>query len=558
MRKTGPVTQQELDYPSDFNLITTTDLDSRITAANQEFLEVAGYQLHELMGQPHNMIRHPDMPQQAFANLWQSIEQGNCWRGLVKNRCKNGDHYWVDAFVTPIRKQGRVVEYQSVRVRPDRAQVARAETVYRHWRAGNMPRRYLARPPGNLMPWLFGGLAASVLGALALSPLGIGAALAWPLLVALIIAGHLWHSRDIRALAIQCAAHTHPAMPYIYTGRRGLGAWLAFEQQTRNTMLRAVSARMYNNVGTLQEHKSRTVNWVNQAQHSVLQQKEDLQTMGVAFRELNQSVHRINELALQTHQATEHVKGAAQFCEQQMADASQNIGSLFRDLEAASQQVASLAEKSAHIGSVLEVISGIAEQTNLLALNAAIEAARAGEQGRGFAVVADEVRALANRTHDSTRQIADTIASLQQETRATVATIGQGAATSDAAVSATRQASEALRETLTGVTRISGYAADVAAATEQQSALSGQVNSQAEHLLSLCNNSADSSAHARDEADALAASVDQAYLLSAHFLQMLCYRCAKDGLRGAPAAESIKQPETQPAKQLLQPAEAST
>ena len=554
MRKTGPVTQREQDYPADYNLITTTDLDSRITAANQEFLDVAGYELHELMGQPHNLIRHPDMPPQAFANLWQSIEQGNCWRGMVKNRCKNGDHYWVDAFVTPIRKQDRIIEYQSVRVRPDRDQVARAETVYRHWQTGKVPGRYLARAPGNLMPWLLGGLVVALVGAAALSPLGLGAVLAWPLLVALTVAGYLWQSRDIRALAIHSACNTHPAMPYIYTGRRGLGAWLAFEQQTRNTMLRAVSARMFNNVGALQTHKSHTVNWVNQAQDKVLQQKADLQTMGTAFGELDQSVHRINALALQTHQATEQVKDAAQCCEQQMTDASRSIGSLFRDLEAASQQVAALAEKSAHIGSVLEVITGIAEQTNLLALNAAIEAARAGEQGRGFAVVADEVRALANRTHESTRQIAETITSLQQETQATVTTISQGAATSNAAVSATQQASEALRDTLGGINQISGYAADVAAATEQQSALSAQVAQQAEHLLSLCNQSADSSARARDEADGLAASVDQAYLLSAHFLRMLCYRCATDGIK--PAASDNKAHTAEPLAALPLTAEA--
>ena len=122
MRVNHPVTQRERLYPEHQNLISTTDLESRITDANEEFCQIAGFGLEELQGAPHNLVRHPDMPTQAFADMWAHLRQNKSWMGPVKNRCKNGDHYWVSAFVTPIQDaSGKTVEYQSVRTAPDEA-----------------------------------------------------------------------------------------------------------------------------------------------------------------------------------------------------------------------------------------------------------------------------------------------------------------------------------------------------------------------------------------------------------------------------------------------------
>ena len=129
MRKNLPVTQREYDYPADWILLSTTDTQSHITYANQSFCTVAGYTLNEMLGQPHNMVRHPDMPPQAFEDLWKTIRKGEPWKGIVKNRCANGDHYWVDAYVSPIVINGQVAEFQSVRTKPSREQINRAEAV---------------------------------------------------------------------------------------------------------------------------------------------------------------------------------------------------------------------------------------------------------------------------------------------------------------------------------------------------------------------------------------------------------------------------------------------
>ena len=117
MRKNLPITGKELVFDERQRLITATDQKGVITYCNDDFVEVSGYSREELIGQAHNLIRHPDVPSAVFAHMWDYLKRGNIWMGVVKNRCKNGDHYWVNAFVTPIREGGRVVGYESVRIK---------------------------------------------------------------------------------------------------------------------------------------------------------------------------------------------------------------------------------------------------------------------------------------------------------------------------------------------------------------------------------------------------------------------------------------------------------
>ena len=125
-----PVTQSEKPFPKGMYLVSRTDLKGIITYANDAFVELSGFTRDELIGRNHNLVRHPDMPPQAFAHLWATVKEGFPWRGVVKNRAKNGDHYWVDAFVVPIRKNDQIVGYMSVRSEPSRDQVRQAEALY--------------------------------------------------------------------------------------------------------------------------------------------------------------------------------------------------------------------------------------------------------------------------------------------------------------------------------------------------------------------------------------------------------------------------------------------
>ena len=136
MRQNLPVTQREKTFPEHERLISTTDLNSVITYCNDAFVEISGFTREELIGQPHNLVRHPDMPPAVFGHMWDTIKQGKPWMGIVKNRSKNGDFYWVSAYVTPIYENGRVSGYESVRSLPSEAQKRRAEALYSRLRAG--------------------------------------------------------------------------------------------------------------------------------------------------------------------------------------------------------------------------------------------------------------------------------------------------------------------------------------------------------------------------------------------------------------------------------------
>ncbi|WP_027994727.1 methyl-accepting chemotaxis protein [Simplicispira psychrophila] len=126
-----PVTGQEQRFPAEKNMVTKTNTKGIITFANKDFVEISGFAEEELIGKNHNLIRHPDMPPIAFEIMWKTLKRGFPWHGIVKNRCKNGDHYWVDARIVPIKKNGEITGYMSVRSCPAREDVAAAEATYK-------------------------------------------------------------------------------------------------------------------------------------------------------------------------------------------------------------------------------------------------------------------------------------------------------------------------------------------------------------------------------------------------------------------------------------------
>ncbi|NYS40634.1 PAS domain-containing protein, partial [Pseudomonas syringae pv. actinidiae] len=130
MRNNQPVTQRERTFPAEQRLISTTDTRGTITYCNDAFVDISGYSEAELLGAAHNTVRHPDVPPAVFEHMWTTLKTGQPWMGIVKNRCKNGDHYWVNAYVTPVLENRQVVGFESVRIKPTAEQIRRAETLY--------------------------------------------------------------------------------------------------------------------------------------------------------------------------------------------------------------------------------------------------------------------------------------------------------------------------------------------------------------------------------------------------------------------------------------------
>ncbi|WP_020484371.1 PAS domain-containing protein [Methylomonas sp. MK1] len=136
MRNNQPVTQHEVELGDDELIFSKTDLNGNIALINHTFVKISGFSAAELLGKPHNVVRHPDMPSEAYADLWENLKAGRPWAGLVKNRCKNGDYYWVVANATPIFDNGKVITYMSIRHKPTREQIEAAGQAYLLFREG--------------------------------------------------------------------------------------------------------------------------------------------------------------------------------------------------------------------------------------------------------------------------------------------------------------------------------------------------------------------------------------------------------------------------------------
>ena len=179
MRNNGHVTGKEIHLSAQDEIVSSSNLRGDIEFANDTFCRISGFSHEELINQPHNILRHPHMPPAAFAMLWTALKAGKPWMGVVKNRCKNGDHYWVDAYVTPLRQNGQVHGYESVRAKADPNVIRRAEQVYARLNQGKPPYSAVEKFWGQfgnstivaLTSWILLIVASGVLASLSFSSL---------------------------------------------------------------------------------------------------------------------------------------------------------------------------------------------------------------------------------------------------------------------------------------------------------------------------------------------------------------------------------------------------
>ncbi|CAM5226004.1 methyl-accepting chemotaxis protein [Alishewanella longhuensis] len=478
MRKNMPVTGQEQPVPEQANILSTTDLQGRIKYVNNSFVQISGFSEAELLGQHHNMVRHPDMPPEVFQQFWQRLKSGSPWMGIVKNRCKNGDHYWVNAYVTPISHQGKITEYQSVRRKAEPAQVARAEQLYQAITQ--------AKPLPKLTP---GWSLSSKMGLFITLPVLVGvllgqllvlpyASLILPLLGLLLAVMLSWQLlKPLQQLCRQSYSISQDAVArYVYTGRNDdIGQlMLAF---------RCLEAETAGVVGRVADSANSLAAGIGQLSASVGASRQEIHAQ---FAETEQIATAINELA----SSVQDVAGSARYSSDAADNAfnqAQNGKSvvdisllaarqLQHELSTAQQDVAKVAVSSQDILQILDIIGAIADQTNLLALNAAIEAARAGAAGRGFAVVADEVRLLATRTQAATADIQQKISRLQQDTAAAVATLTHSNTGAERCAATSAQTAQVLEQVLLAVKSITEQNQQIAAAVEQQSQVAEEIS----------------------------------------------------------------------------------
>ncbi|WP_412478054.1 methyl-accepting chemotaxis protein [Azonexus sp. IMCC34839] len=681
MKKNLPVTNVEQPYPKGQYLVSKTDLKGALIYANDVFIKLSGFTWEELKGQNHNIVRHPDMPPQAFEDLWRTVKSGYPWKGLVKNRCKNGDYYWVEAFVVPIRKDDKIVGYMSVRSEPSRQAVAQAESLYKQLNASGA--KLNTTPPLNKrisMKARLGALLAStllILGSVALlssqglkqSDQALADAYEKHMTPSLAVGKMIDRIADNRAqlmLALQhnpanplSKLHDHPLQMHLdaidknrqlnaelikqyeqgtagaeplpaakdffaardrlrsegtspsiealqkgdyekaqlllltkvnplfkevsnhaealeqQMSERGKKAYQTAQERSNHIvnlnitaciigalivalggwlLLRSLSGKMQRIVhhfsrmgqGNLADevdithrdeagkaltelaamqvslkvmldeiraasqsieqdaHKVewQTANVVDQSE----QQRERAASVAAATEEFAQSVRGVAESANEAAEAATEAQTQVSSAQDSMNQSMAATGRVVEAVQHSSETIQELNQAIAKIGDITKVIREIADQTNLLALNAAIEAARAGEAGRGFAVVADEVRKLAERTATSTSDISNNVAEIRQVTDTAVSSM-------EAAVKEVEEGITLIRESGAGLNRITessrhvtGMSRDIASAANEQAMASETVAHNMERVAELVDNNMEAASQAKNAVDSLVKS----------------------------------------------------
>ncbi|WMW81784.1 methyl-accepting chemotaxis protein [Undibacterium cyanobacteriorum] len=506
MRLNTPITATEVMVDEHQSIVSTTDLQGNITYANPYFVEISGFDIGELIGAPQNILRHPDMPKEAFADMWTTIKSGTPWSGLVKNRTKEGHFYWVQANVTPVIENGKAVGYISVRTRPSRDQINATEKIYSEIRNGN-PRRLLVDHGRIVVPTVASklqqslnlSLKAKILGSITITMLSllyfivdrffdtsklIGTTLAASIaglgILSLIV---LWSnlSRTLRSLhratvQVQAMAGGDLTADIVVNGND--------EVAVLARSIRQLKINLGSVVGDIRSNFMSITMATDEIANGNMELSSRTESQASSLEETASSMEELASTVDQNAQNAREANDVAAQASEQAVTGGKVVGQVVATMH-------EISDSSNKIVDIISIIDGIAFQTNILALNAAVEAARAGEQGRGFAVVASEVRALAQRSAAAAKEIAGLI-------KSSVVQVDQGAAYAN-------QANQAMMEIVESVHRVATIMGEISFASNEQSEGIAQVND----AITLMDNVTQQNSAMVEEAAAAAGSLSE-------------------------------------------------
>ncbi|WP_113907820.1 methyl-accepting chemotaxis protein [Aliidiomarina celeris] len=492
MRRNLPVTDTEEVFPATANILSTTDTKGRITYANADFIKVSGFKHEELIGNNHNMVRHPDMPPQVFKMFWARIQSQKSWMGVVKNRCKNGNYYWVDAYVTPVKENGVVTEYQSIRRKPMADTVRRAKKAYARIQAGKPLRKARLQIPFTLKLMLSALLPTPLVTLLLyfVNPSLLGAGIAVGMAMTAAFQWRIaqpWHELVADAERI----NPDPVACYVYTGRNDEFGKVRLALRTLEADTAGLIGRVADSADALGHSATRLSVAITQSREGTHQQFESTQKVAAAVSQMRAAmVEVLNSARSNEHNVAQGNELVGEG-ERVAVQSTEAMTVLTQAIERAAQKVSEVALYSESIQKILDVIRAIADQTNLLALNAAVEAARAGEDGRGFAVVADEVRALAARTQTAVKDIRSVTEALLTDVSSAEEEMKQGRAHAKSTMEHTEATLKVLSDVLHAMQGIRDGNTTIAASIDQQQQAIEEIRMSMENVRSMSEQNLD-------------------------------------------------------------------
>lgn len=503
MTSQTPLTGTERTISKHGVLISSTDLNGKVTYCNDQLYAFSGYTEADIIGKLQMHLGAGGVPPAIFSDIYDSLQAGKAYVAILKNRCRNGDHYWADVYFTPKYQDGRLAGIDSIRSQPSPECVARAKKIYPQLIANKGARskgrslwarlglhHKLTSMMTLLLGSVFSGLAVLMPEQLATLGTGFGISLLGAGL------GIGYCTSGLRQL--EHSSRTiidNPLATLIYTGRQDEIGQLQLTIQVLQAKLKTALGRVGDAANELLNQASHAEQSSSNTQTEISRQEADIDQIAVALDEMTSTVAEIARNTTDASGSASEANQVASSGRNNVQATSEQIANLASKVQETTQIIESLEKDSNEISAVLTVIRNIAEQTNLLALNAAIEAARAGEQGRGFAVVADEVRNLAGRTQGSIGDIEQTIERLQKTTRQAVEAMAESAILASNGVQQTQTSEMSLDEITQQISIINDLNMMIASAAEQQSCVSNEIT---EKVHQISQSAVSTSGHAQN------------------------------------------------------------